>query len=189
MSLKRIIEPATEPITLAEAKAHLRISHDAEDDLISALIASARDLCEQETGRALLPQTWRKTYDNFPDVIELAILPVISVSSFEYTDANGEDYALLPVGYALDNASNDRSAWLVPAAGYRWPYTYQGINGVRVEFISGYANAASVPAALRQWMLLQIGHWHKNRESVADWQTSKLQYVDGLLNPYKVWSL
>jgi uncharacterized phiE125 gp8 family phage protein len=189
MSLKIITGPASEPITLAEAKAHLRITDSAEDALIGSLIVAARALCENETGRALLPQTWQKAYDNFPDAIELPVLPVISVAALKYTDTDGAEQTLSSASYALDNASNDRSAWLVPAIGYQWPDTYQGINGVRVEFMSGYADAGSVPAPLKQWMLMQIGHWHKNRESIADWQTSKLEYVDGLLNAYKVWNL
>lgn len=189
MSLKIITAPTTEPITLAEVKAHMRVSHDAEDALILSLITSVRDLCEHETGRALLSQTWQQTYDDFSRKIELRKLPVVSVTALKYTDADGIEQTLSSDSYILHNNSDDRSAEIALATGYQWPETYDGINGVRIEYVCGYANADKVPAALRQWMLLQIGHWYKNRESVADWQTSKLDFVDNLLNPFRVWSI
>lgn len=189
MSLKILTPSTAEPITLSEAKERLRVTHDAEDAVILSLITSARDLCEQETRRALMPQTWQQTYDDFSEKLELRKLPVTSVTALKYTDANGVEQTLSPDNYVLHNASDDESAEITLAIGYQWPETYEGINGVRVEFVCGYANADLVPAALKQWMLLQIGHWYKNRESVADWQTSKLDYVDNLLNPFRVWSV
>lgn len=189
MSLKLITAPASEPITLAEAKAHLRVTHSAEDTLIESLIKEARDFCEAETGRALMAQTWEKTYDNFPAALELAKLPVSSVTTLKYTDENGAEQTLSSASYVLDNASDDRSAWVVPAEGYSWPATYTGINGVRVRFIAGYADTDSVPAALKQWIKLQIGSWYNNREAVTPGQMSRLPYIDSLLNAYRVWNM
>lgn len=189
MALKILTPPAAEPITLSEAKERLRVTHDAEDAVILSLITSARDLCEQETGRALMPQTWQQTYDNFPEAIELPKLPVVSVTALKYTGSDGNEYTLSSASYVLDNASDDRSAWVVPAIGYQWPETYEGINGVRVEFVCGYDNADLVPAALKQWMLLQIGNWYENRKSIMDGTYSKLVYTDNLLNPFRVWSI
>lgn len=189
MSLKLITAPVIEPITLAEAKAHLRVTHSAEDTLIESLIKEARNYCENETGRALIAQTWEKTYDNFPDAIELSKLPVASITTLKYTDENAAEQTLSSTSYVLDNASDDRSAWVVPADGYAWPDTYTGINGVRVRFVAGYADADSVPESLKRWMLLQIGNWYNNREAVTVGQMSKLPYTDHLLNAYRVWSM
>ena len=59
--MKRILleGPAVEPVLLAEAKAHLRIDGDDEDDLIGALIAAARVAVETEIRRVLIAQSWR----------------------------------------------------------------------------------------------------------------------------------
>ncbi|GGA54196.1 head-tail connector protein [Pelagibacterium lentulum] len=59
--------PVDEPISLAQAKAHLRIEDDAEDGLIESLIAAARTHLEAITGSALLRQTWRVVLDAWPD--------------------------------------------------------------------------------------------------------------------------
>ena len=42
MTLIRTVEPAAEPVTLADVKAHLRLDTDADDTLLSGLIAAAR---------------------------------------------------------------------------------------------------------------------------------------------------
>ena len=64
MPEKRVVDPASEPITLAEAKSHLRVTSNAEDALINSLIVAARDLCEHETGgRVLMTQTWELSLD------------------------------------------------------------------------------------------------------------------------------
>jgi len=46
---------ATEPVTLTEAKSHLRVIGTTDDTFITALISSARDFAEHYTGRALAP--------------------------------------------------------------------------------------------------------------------------------------
>lgn len=190
MSSKRITGPQQEPITLAEAKLHLRVTHNQEDAMITAMIAEARAYCENITGRALMPQTWQKTYDNFPQAIELAVRPVISVESVSYTDDSNTLQTLTPHSYQLDNASNDRPAWVVPAIGYAWPVTSHSINSVIITYRAGYASAAEVPEALRRWMLLQIGTWYGSREAIAAGGTfAKLPFIDGLLDRYKTWDL
>lgn len=190
MSLKLITAPTTEPITLAEAKLHLRVTNNSEDNLITALIKSAMGLCEEETCSLIMPQVWEKTLDNFPNAIELETYPVSSIVSVKYLDTSGVEQTLSSVSYTLDNAGDRRSSWVVPAHGYIWPSTYSGINGVKVRFNAGYADAASVPQPLKQWMLLQIGHWYANRESVnIGSSVSKLDYVDNLIHPYRLYSV
>lgn len=63
-----VTAPGSEPITLAEAKLHLRVETAMTDDdtLISALIVSARQAAETITRRALITQTWKLALDQFP---------------------------------------------------------------------------------------------------------------------------
>ena len=190
MPEKRVVDPAAEPITLAEAKDHLRVTSNVEDARINSLIFEARDLCEHETGgRALMPQTWELTLDRFADEIWLQHPPVTSITSIKYSDVNGVEQTLASTEYVLDNASNSR-ARIVLAPNKSWSVIYSGINNVRIRYVAGYANAAAVPPALKQWMKLQISHWYRNRESVNVGNiTGKLDFVDNLLNAYRIWRL
>ena len=108
MTLFRTVEPAVEPITLAEAKAHLRIAHDSEDDLLSGLIRAARQEVEQATGSALIEQSWRLVLDAWPEgnVVQLKRSPVRQVLSVTVFDADGAASVLAPQDYQLDAMSS-----------------------------------------------------------------------------------
>jgi uncharacterized phiE125 gp8 family phage protein len=190
MSVKLITAPATEPVSLAEAKAHLRVTSSDDDDLITALIVTARGAAEHELQRSLITQTWEKALDMFPEAIQLLCPPVQSVTSVKYLDVDGVEQTLSSASYTLDNASDSTPAWLTPAYGYTWPETYEEVNAVKVRYAAGWASASSVPQPIKQWMKLQIGHWYENRESVNVGNiTSKLDYVSFLLDRYRIWSL
>lgn len=51
--LRILVAATTEPVTLDEAKLHLRDDSDARDGLISASITAAREVVERQTGYAL----------------------------------------------------------------------------------------------------------------------------------------
>ena len=63
MTLFRTLAPGAEPVTLAEAKDHLRLQHASEDELLAGLIRAAREDVERATGMALIDQTWRLALD------------------------------------------------------------------------------------------------------------------------------
>ena len=111
MSLTLITAPAIEPLTLADAKAHARVSVTDDDALITAFIQAARERCENMLGRALITQTWEKVLDQFPTAIQLSWPPIQSIVSVKYIDANGAQQTLAPANYVLDNAAEP--GWLV----------------------------------------------------------------------------
>lgn len=168
---------------------NLRETRIVEDALIVSLIQSAMDLCEHETGRALMPQTWELSLMGFKDEICLPHVPVASIVSVKYSDVTGAEQTLATTDYVFDNAC-EISPRVVRAVGKSWPAVYGGINNVRIRYVAGYANADAVPAALKQWMKLQIGHWFRNRESINIGNiSSKLENVDSLMNAYKIYNL
>ncbi|RJG06253.1 hypothetical protein D3870_09730 [Noviherbaspirillum cavernae] len=190
----RLIAPATEdPISLNEARLHVRLIVDPadtsahpDDSLIKSLIAAAGQRAEHLTGRALMTQTWELALDRFAPVIELDKSPVQSIGSVKYLDGNGALQTLDPSAYVLDDFSEPGR--LLPATGRSWPATLGQINAVRIQFTAGYENAAEVPQAIRQWMLLLIGTLYENRESViVGASIQELPHIDGLLDRYKVW--
>lgn len=191
MALKLITAPTTLPVTLAEAKAHIRVDIVDDDTTITAMLGAAVQMAEQATGRALMPQTWKLTLDDFPDAFELTRVPGISITAVTYVDTAGATQTLSNALYRLDNADDFGYAYVVPAYGTSWPDTNPEINAVTVTYVAGYADAASVPEAIKSWIKLQVGAMYENREAETAQRISpvKLGFVDALLNRYKVTAL
>ena len=188
MALKLITASTALAVTLAEAKAHLRVDSSDEDTLITAMITSATETAEQITGRAIMPQTWELTLDAFPDALELTRVPAVSVTSIKYFDVTGVQQILASNAYALDNADDFGFAYIVPAYDTEWPVTRDQINAVAAQYVAGYANAAAVPEPIKAWIKLVVGAMYENRESEASKQSASLKFVDGLLDRYRVFS-
>jgi uncharacterized phiE125 gp8 family phage protein len=182
---RRASAPAEEPITLAEALVHLRVSAGMEDAYITALIQVVREACENRIERTLVQTSWVLTLDTFPDAIELLMPPVLAVASVQYTDQDGALQVLNPADYVVDRAREP--GWLVPAPGRQWPATESGINKVVVTYTAGYgATAAAVPASLKHWMLLALTDLYENRTAHGEKPVVRHGFVDGLLDPYRL---
>lgn len=189
MAYKLITAPATEPVTLAEAKTHLNAVGTDDDTYITALIVAAREAAETVTERVLMTQTWELALDTFPDALELIRVPVQSVTSITYDDADGVATVLGASAYSLDTADDAGFAYIVPAYNTQWPVTQDSINAVRVRFVAGYASAAAVPQQVKQWILLRIGLLYKHREDVATGVSmAKVPYLDSLLDGCRIWT-
>jgi uncharacterized phiE125 gp8 family phage protein len=182
---RRVPGPYTDPLTVAEAKLHLRVDADqtVEDTYISNLITLAREYCEDRTGVAVMSASWSLVLPAFPigRSIELLAFPVTAVSSVAYYDSENTLQTLDSQKYQVDTRS------LIPtislAYGEYWPSTYDRSDAVAVTFLAGYASASSVPAKLKHAMLLLIAHWYEHREEVALGVTpmSMKRAVDDLL--------
>lgn len=188
MSLKLITSPTALPVSLAEAKLHLRVDSTDEDTLITAYIWAAAQACEQQTGRALTSQTWELTLDAFPEAFKLARVPVASIASLKYFDDSGALLTLNANSISLDNADDYGPAYAVPAYDTAWPTARAQINAVALRYVAGWPDAASVPQSLKSWMLLQIGAMYENRQAEGHMQTFALGFADRLLDRYKLWS-
>lgn len=189
MALKQISQPAEPAVTLAQIKAHLRISGADEDELLTLYAAAAVKACEHELGRALVQQTWELAIDAFPEAeIELPMPRVLSVVSVDYFDTTGTQQTLPSNRYSLD--ADKLPGWLFPADGTEWPETYDMANAVRIRFLAGYgATASSVPINVVQWLLMRIGTAYKMRETVAGGSLAEVpgRFVDGLLDSERVY--
>lgn len=172
--------PATEPVSLTEAKLHLKVDGTDDDNLITALIKAARMQAEHETRRALITQTIDVYLDAFAD--EILLPPITAVTAIIYVDENGTTQTLAADQYVVDIYSEP--ARVVPAYGVSWPATREQNNAVKLRCTAGWANAAAVPEAIKSWMLLQIGHWYANREAAAA-RLDPLPFVECLLDPYR----
>jgi uncharacterized phiE125 gp8 family phage protein len=196
MSLTLVTAPALEPVSLAEAKVHLRVTVADEDALIDGLIRAAREYVETFTHRALITQTWDLKLDRFPsDAIRLPHAPLVSVTSVSYLDTAGATQTWSASLYTVDAPSGPkaRSGQIVPAYGESFPSTRGVVNAVTVRFLAGYGATAAaavtaVPASLKAAIKILVATWFgPGRQSVqiGTIVTVIPQTVEALCWPYK----
>lgn len=156
------------PVTLAEAKAHLRIVDSADDAYITGLVETAADKIERDTGIVCRARNLAIVRDSFMDEgvarIPAFYGPVNSIGAVAYDATDGTEQTLAANQYRLRNFAG--MTYLVPAYGVTWPGTESIMGAVRVTLNAGYASNDDVPDTLRHAALLLIGHLYENREAV-----------------------
>lgn len=168
MGRSQTVAPATEPLSLADAKLHLRVVSDDDDDLITALIQGAREYVETFLRRQLVTATWAMTLDEFPDSdgdITLPLPPLASVTSIAYVDGDGDDQTLDSANYTVH--TNCEPGKITLAYGESWPSTRDQPDAVTVTFVAGYGAAAAVPAGIVAAIKLVLGDLYENREAAV----------------------
>lgn len=205
MTFLVVVPPISEPITLEDARMHLRLTADSnndsppvyshpEDALVRSLISAARDYCEQNLMRSLAPQIVETVLDAFPaNEIQLLGSPIVQIISIIYVDSNGASQTMAPFDYVLDNVQEP--GWVLPQMSTPWPTALAAANSVRIRYETGYTGVADspndrpMPASIRQAMMLLIGHWYENREAinVGNVISTPLDFaVKALLKPYQL---
>ena len=197
MALKRITPPDGYPVTLAEVKLHVHAEDFTDDDVtLLRLISEETDHLDGWWGilnKALKPQTWELTLDEFPETIQIPLGPVISVTSIKYDDVDGNEQTIGPANYVVDTVV--RPGWVVPVAGFEWPELLDRINAVRVLFEAGYpdepdtssgaesgAVVSTVPPSIKAAIILRVAARYEKRED--DEQPSETA-ADRLQNPHR----
>lgn len=191
MNLILIEGPSQEPVTLDEAKLHLRVDGIEEDSLISALISVVREFCENFTGRSLAVQTFEAVTGPFLikyGSIKLPMPPLIEVLSFKYLNEQNEEVPLYEDS-GFYEVKDMEPALLCPNPETGWPDDCAlRPDAVRIRFKAGYAD---LPKSIKQAMLLLIGHFYENREAVnRKGEFKEFPFsVSALLYPYKIFKL
>lgn len=181
-----VTPPAEEPVSLAEARAQCRAS-EADDAFLTLAIRGARAKCEGILQRALVSRTVRQTADAFDDAgLRFDLEPVSQVTAVSYVAADGSTVNLASSAWQL--ATGGPYPLLLPAWGTTWPKARESADAVTFEYVTGYGNAAAVPADIRNWLLLTIGYLYVQREAFdTTGRMSEIpgRFYDGLLDPYR----
>ena len=197
MGLSLVTAPVCEPISLAEAKVHLRIDGSDSDTYVNTLIVAAREHVEGVTRRKLVQQTWDYTLAEFPygDIL-LPIMPVSSVTSVSYVTSAGAT-ATFTSGASPDVLqytviTDGPRTRILPIYNVSWPTTRLHGNAVTVRFVTGYDPSTdspadytkNVPGDLKSCLKLIIGDLYENRESSTQLRMASLPSLRALMSPY-----
>jgi uncharacterized phiE125 gp8 family phage protein len=198
MTVRVITPPACEPLSLAEAKEHLRLDDSLgsyQDALIGALITTCREYAENYTRRAFIQQTLEYSTDCFSYELELPRPNLLSLESIKYVDLDGTLQTVDASLYQVDAAR--APARVKPAYLQSWPALVRSsdYNAVRVRYVAGYAPVGSpvddaalragVPEVVKQWMKIQLANYHMNpTDIITGTISSKLDrtFHDALLD-------
>lgn len=175
-----LVEPPDDLLGLDEAKAHLRVDHDDEDDLITGLIAGAvayLDGWQGVLGRCILAQTWAITSVSL--VTQRLPFPDVQSAVVSYLDADGDSQTVDPSSYRVETWRGQ--GWLVFGTDFSAAPLQAGRDdAVTITAVYGVDVA---PPALKVAALMLVGHWYRNREGGTDDIPAP---VKALIAPYRV---
>ena len=166
-SLNRLTAPAVEPVTLAEAKAHIRVDTSTDDTLIAGYITTAREWTEDYIDRALVTQRLVMRLDTFPAEIELPRPPMVAsgtATAVIITFVTGEAGGTATLSASSYRVDRDSTPGIIRNLyGGTWPSHLIDQNSVSVTWFAGYGAAADVPQRVKSAILMCVHELYEKR--------------------------
>ena len=194
-ALKLKTAPVQEPIDLAEMKRFLDIdaSDTNDDNLITTLIKSARDIFEEVNSCRLIEQSWYLYLNDWPgscdipdpdyvDEIEIPYWPLLSITTFKYFNDSGTEYIF--AGWHADTSK--KPGRIVLKEGFTWPSTsdLRRSEGIQIDFKCGYgAVTNSVPKGIQLVLKMIVQHLFHNRSEAFS------SSLNSMISRYKLHTL
>lgn len=187
-AFNRVTPPAIEPVSVAELRAFLRLSHESDDALLARLTRAARERVEEETGRALVEQTWRLSADVAEGAVKGAFRvfalrrpPYLSFIEARIARDDGTSSLIATEDIRVD--ADAGAVWLrssaIELAGRRaW-------RPVEVVWRAGYGDAADVPDALKMAILVAVAHAYERRDSAGAPLAATPPVIAALIAPFR----
>lgn len=195
-TIKQTTEPDYQPVTLSEARDHLRLvasvdtgSHP-DDSTVEAYIKAATSYAEDRTNKVFAQRTFTLKRNDFERHMELPIFPVLSVDSITYIDNEGANQTMDASNY---QTITDRIPALIKLEDVP-SVDEDTLNAVTITVTAGFESdnsppdADKIPDSIKQAVKLMVGHFYENRESVVigDSVSSVPFATDALLWPHRI---
>lgn len=197
MTLRVVTPPGATPVSLLEAKVHLRLEESLDDSYVSTLIEAARSYVEKTCERALVRTTVELTTaapETWGAVVRLvggALQSTADVLSVTYLDTADVVQTLPLADVAVVLGGDATPSLLLPAYGVSWPLMSERPDALRVQYRVGWATAAEVPAPLRHAVLLMLSQLYEHRtpEVTGTIASTLALSLDALMAPYRFRSI
>ena len=191
MALKIKTPPASEPVSLDEAKNYLRITDSDDDALISSLVTAIRQKAENWTRSLLINQTWTLWMDSVPEgeTMMIPLSPLQSVTHIKSYDSDNTFNIFDSSNYLVDSASIPGRIGL--KEGQTWPNAVRRMNALEIEFVAGFGDESSVPESIKQGILQWVKLLFANKSKLyeSDESTSGLVELNRIPIPPAVMAL
>jgi uncharacterized phiE125 gp8 family phage protein len=178
-----LITPATAlPISVLDAKSHLRVTSSDHDALIEDLIWGAARQFENRTNTVLSPQTWDLVLDSdeVKERIEFLKYPILGITSLKYYDTDNVLQTLTGGSSNRDYISfiNGRPA-AVDFVVDETPSTYDRVDAMTIRFLAGYS---TLPYDIKHALLAWIFRMYENPNDPV---SMKVSFFDKIVNDYR----
>jgi len=187
MRTYQVITPAsTYPVSLTEAKLHLKVDITTDDTLITNLIVAATQVSEEYTNRFFIDTVVNQTCSDFKELSELFKSKVSAVTHVKYYDSDNAQQVWASSNYVVNKEYEPCQINLVVDGSF--PNIADRIDAVECRYTVGYGTASDVPDVIKQAILLTLGNWYENRMSVITGRTTTEMPMSAkfLLDTYKV---
>lgn len=185
---KRTVAPAVEPVTADELRAHLRETATGLPDAeANGFIAQARAWIEEQSGLALVTQTWLLALDRWPGAradwwdgvregsiselygpesysdVSLPRYPLQSIAGINVYDEAGNATAVT-VASVFDVDTYSKPGRIALKRGATWPVALRAVNAIEISYVAGYGDAASdVDPAVKQSVVVLASYLYAHR--------------------------
>lgn len=189
--------PTALPVTVAQAKAHLRIDASDEDDVVERYLRAAIGFVQTKASVVLAPTTLQQRFDYWPGLVKLARGPVRDVREVAYLDEDGAEQEVAEASWMWEPTDEGADFWLV--SDFDRPSLQEDRRGtVRITFDAGFDDpndtgsgddpSLTLPDELVQAVLLMTGHFFENREAVSAVALHTVELaVDALIHSTRVY--
>jgi len=173
--LLRTSNPSALAVSLADAKAHCRIDHGEDDALLGQYLAAATRLLEDMAQIFARPINLELRQDDWSSPIALPAFPVRDVTGITYLDEDHAEQTLSSAAWYWNRVNGGAEVRFDDDV--TLPDLSNRPQAVRVAFSAGFDDpeasgsgddAMTVPdERVAQAILVTVGHWYENRETVV----------------------